>query len=188
LRLAPRQPVADRLQDILTAPRPEYLATTEERVDLERLAALRRQLEGATDEGAQQLRDRIARVQGTLTWRLRIEYHERLTQAHVHLVELNADVEAMNARYQAFVRSRQAATHSYVGYDVQVARLRERVKNALQRVDLAMARQGHLIETAAIDQLKLRRERLVDLQTQARYAVADSYDRASRLQTAGVQP
>jgi hypothetical protein len=62
------------------------------------------------------------------------------------------------------------------------------VKNALQRVDLAMARQGHLIETAAIDQLKLRRERLVDLQTQARYAVADSYDRASRLQTAGVQP
>jgi tetratricopeptide (TPR) repeat protein len=188
LRLEQRQHVADRLQDMLTAPRPEYLATTEERVDLERLALLRRRLDGATGESAQQLRDRTARVQGVLTWRLRTEYHERLTQAHVHLVELNADVDAMNARYQAFVRSRQAATHSYVGYDVQVARLRERVKNALQRVDLAMARQGHLIETAAIDLLKLRRERLVDLQTQARYAVADSYDRASRLQTAGVQP
>ena len=188
LRLEQRQHVADRLHDMLTAPRPEYLATTEERLDLERLAALRRQLTGDTGERAEALRARIARVEGRLTWRLRTEYHERLTQAHVHLAELNADVAAMNARYQAYVRSRQAATHSYVGYDVQVARLRERVKNALQRVDLAMARQGHLIETAAIDQLKVRRERLVDLQTQARYAVADSYDRASRLQTAGVQP
>jgi tetratricopeptide (TPR) repeat protein len=188
LRLEQRQHVADRLRDMLTAPRPEYLATTEERVDLEHLAALRRQLDGDAGERAEAMRARIARVEGRLIWRLRTEYHERLTQAHVHLVELEADVEAMNARYQAYVRSRQAATHSYVGYDVQVARLRERVKSALQRVDLAMARQGHLIETAAIDQLKGRRERLVDLQTQARYAVADSYDRASRLQTAGVQP
>ncbi|HEX6571244.1 MAG TPA: hypothetical protein VF055_04415, partial [Steroidobacteraceae bacterium] len=188
LRLEQRQHVADRLQDMLTAPRPEYLATTDERIDSERLAALRRALEGAEGPEADALRQRVARVQGTLTWKLRTEYHERLTEAHEHLHELNAHVDAMHAQYQAFVRSRQAATHSYVGYDVQLARLRERVGSALQRVDLVMARQGHVIETASINQLKLRRERLVDLQTQARYAVADSYDRASRLQTAGVQP
>jgi hypothetical protein len=87
----------------------------------------------------------------------------------------------MEARYHAFVRARQAATHSYVGYDTQITRLRERVSQAIQRVDILQARQGHLIETAAINQLKARRERLVDLQTQARYAVADSYDRAARL-------
>ncbi|HEX5648369.1 MAG TPA: hypothetical protein VFX69_01835 [Steroidobacteraceae bacterium] len=188
LRLEQRQHVADRLQDMLTAPRPEYLATTDERIDSERLAALRRALEGTEGPEADALRQRVARVQGTLTWKLRTEYHTRLTEAHEHLHELNAHVDAMHAQYQAFVRSRQAATHSYVGYDVQLARLRERVGSALQRVDLVMARQGHVIETASINQLKLRRERLVDLQTQARYAVADSYDRASRLQTAEVQP
>jgi hypothetical protein len=187
LRLEQRQHVADRLQDMLTAPRPEYLATTDERIDSERLAALRRALEGTEGPEADALRQRVARVQGTLTWKLRTEYHTRLTEAHEHLHELNAHVDAMHAQYQAFVRSRQAATHSYVGYDVQLARLRERVGSALQRVDLVMARQGHVIETASINQLKLRRERLV-LQTQARYAVADSYDRASRLQTAEVQP
>jgi len=48
-----------------------------------------------------------------------------------------------------------------------------------------MARQGHMLETVAINQLKARRERLVDQQTQARYAVADSYDRAARLQSGG---
>jgi hypothetical protein len=188
LRLEQRQHVADRLQDMLTAPRPEYLATTDERIDSERLVALRRALEGVEGPEADALRQRVARVQGTLTWKLRTEYHTRLTEAHEHLHELNAHVDAMHAQYQAFVRSRQAATHSYVGYDVQLARLRERVGSALQRVDLVMARQGHVIETASINQLKLRRERLVDLQTQARYAVADSYDRASRLQTAEVQP
>ena len=45
-----------------------------------------------------------------------------------------------------------------------------------------MARQGHLLETVAINELKARRERLDAYQTQARYAVADSYDRAARLQ------
>jgi hypothetical protein len=83
------------------------------------------------------------------------------------------------------VRARQAATHSYVGYDAQIGRQRQRVADALQRVNLVRARQGHMIETVAINQLKLRRERLVDQQTQARYAVADSYDRATRAQSGG---
>ncbi|HET7203164.1 MAG TPA: hypothetical protein VFI92_07315, partial [Steroidobacteraceae bacterium] len=188
LRLEQREHVADRLQAMLTAPRPDYLATTDERVDGERLAALRRQIEGDSRPEAQALLSRIDRLQGALTWRLRTEYHERLTQAFEHLHELNAHVEAMNARHQAFVRARQAATHSYVGYDAPIGRLRSRVADALQRVDILMARQGHLIETAAIDQLKARRGRLVDLQTQARYAVADSYDRAARLQPEEVRP
>jgi hypothetical protein len=188
LRLEQRDHVADRLQAMLTAPRPEYLATTDERVDGERLAALRRQLSGDTRPEAQALLQRIDRLQGTLTWHLRTEYHERLTQAFEHLHELTAHVDAMNARHQAFVRSRQAATHSYVGYDAPVARLRNRVADALQRAEILIARQGHLIETAAINQLKARRGRLVDLQTQARYAVADSYDRAARLQPEQAQP
>jgi hypothetical protein len=122
-----------------------------------------------------------------LTWRLETEYQDRLTAAYVHLNELNAEVEALNSQYEAFVRSRQAATHSYVGYDVQITRLRERVKESLERVDLLMARQGHLIETVAIEQLQARRERLVLQQNQARYGVADSYDRAERAQ-AEVRP
>jgi hypothetical protein len=96
---------------------------------------------------------------------------------------LNADVDALNRQYDAFVRTRQAATHSYVGYDVQIGRLRERVGNARQRVDLLMARQGHMIETVAINRLAARRERLAAQQTEARFAVADSYDRAARAQS-----
>ena len=45
---------------------------------------------------------------------------------------------------------------------------------------MLMVQQGHLIETVAINQLQVRRERLVTRQTEARFGVADSYDRAAR--------
>jgi hypothetical protein len=98
------------------------------------------------------------------------------------LQELNVSIDTLTQQYEAFVRTRQAATHSYVGYDPQISQLQERVAAALGRVDTLMARQGHLIETVAISQLQARRERLVVQQTQARFGVADSYDRAARMQ------
>jgi hypothetical protein len=183
LRLEQREHVADRLQAMLTAPRPELLATADERIAGERIATIEQRLDESARSDSPALRQRAERLRGALTWRLQTEYPERLTAAHEHLIELNAHVEAMTRQYDAFVRTRQAATHSYVGYDTSIGRLRERVAAALQRVDILMARQGHTIETVAINQLQARRERLVDQQTQARYAVADSYDRASRVQT-----
>jgi len=182
LRLEQRTHLRKQLQAMLTAPRPEHLATAEERVALERLAALERQLGDADTPQTKTVRARIARLRGALTWRLETEYQDRLTAAHVHLKELDTQVEALTKQYDAFVRTRQAATHSYVGYDVQISRLRERVGEAAQQVDTLMARQGHMIETVAVNQLEARRTRLVAQQTEARYGVADSYDRAARAQ------
>jgi len=179
LCLEQRKHLGERLQAMLTAPRPDLLATADERIVGERLALIGKQLGDSDSPESLSFRQRAARLQGTLTWRLETEYHERLTAAHVHLNELNVHVDALTRQYDAFVRTRQAATHSYVGYDVQIERLRVRVGDALQRVDILMARQGHMIETVAINRLDARRDRLVAQQTQARFAVADSYDRAS---------
>src|SRR5713101_5173317 len=183
LRLEQRKHLAERLQAILTAPRPDYLVTAEEQIAGERIARIEKQLGDSNEPESLALRQRAARLRGALTWRLETEYNERLTAAYVHLNELNAPLDALTRQYDAFVRTRQAATHSYVGYDVQIARLRERVDEALQRVDILMARQGHMIETVAINQLEARRERLVAQQNQAHYGVADSYDRAARAQS-----
>jgi hypothetical protein len=182
LRLNQREHLGRRLKAMLTAPRPEYLATADERIAGERIAAIEKQLGDSDGSASVALKERAAHLRGLLTWRLETEYHERLTAAHVHLNELNAHVAAMNREYEDFVRARQAATHSYVGYEDQIQRLRARVGEALPQVDTLMARQGHIIETVAINQLNARRERLVAQQTQARYAVADSYDRAARAQ------
>ncbi len=180
LRLEQQKNVGKRLEAMLTAPRPDHLATAEERIAHERILELEERVGDAEGSGAEALRLRAARLRGALTWRLETEYHQRLTDAHAHLRELDAHVEEMNRRYEAFVRTRQAASHSYVGYDTLMERLRRRVGDAHERVGMLMARQGHLIETVAINRLRARRERLVDQQTQARFAVADSYDRAAQ--------
>jgi tetratricopeptide (TPR) repeat protein len=183
LRLEQRKHLSERLKSMLTAPRPDYLLTAEERIAGERIALIEKQLGDSDNPESVALRQRAARLRGALTWRMETEYQKRLTEAHVHLNELNANIDSLTQQYDSFVRMRQAAMHSYVGYDVQITRLRERVDEALQRVDTLMARQGHIIETVAINQLEARRERLAAQQTEARFGVADSYDRASRAQS-----
>src|SRR6266571_2982099 len=172
-----------RKQTMLTAPRPDYLATADERNAGERIARIENELGNSDSPEALALRERAARLKGLLTWKLETEYQNRLSAAYQHLSELNTQVDVLTRQYEAFVRARQAATHSYVGYDAQIAQLRERVGRSLERVDTLMAQQGHMIETVAIDQLQARRERLVAQQTQARYGVADSYDRTARVQS-----
>ena len=183
LRLEQRKHLAERLQTMLTAPRPDYLATADERSAGERIALIEEQLRNSDSAESLALRQRAARLRGVLTWRLETEYQQRLTAAYEHLNELNTQVDTLTRQYEAFVRTRQAATHSYVGYNDQIAQLRERARRALERVDTLMARQGHMIETVAINQLQARRERLVAQQIQARYGVADSYDRTARVQS-----
>src|SRR3989475_3748459 len=180
LRLEQRKHIGERLQAMLTAPRPGDLATAEERMAGEGIALIEKRLGDPKSPASLALRQRAARPRGVPTWRLETEYPKRLTAAHAHLKELNEQVDVLTRKYDAFVRTRQAATHSYAGYDGQMKRLRGSVGDALERVNLLMARQGNMIETGAIDQLNARRERLVAQQTQARYAVADSYDRAAR--------
>jgi tetratricopeptide (TPR) repeat protein len=183
LRLEQRKHLSDRLQAMLTAPRPDYLATAEERMAGEDLARIDEELGDSNNPGIVALRQRVANLRGVLTWRLETEYEQRLTEAYAHLKELDADVETLTQQYEAFVRARQAAMHSYAGYDDQIEGLRGRVTEALQRVGRLMTEQGQMIETVAIDQLEARRERLVAQQTKARFGVADSYDRAMRDQS-----
>jgi hypothetical protein len=182
LRLEQRKHLDRRLRHLLVAPKQEYLATAEERIAGTRLEQLEAALGEASDPGAAALRRRIHRLRGFLAWNLETQYHERLTEAHVHLNELNADVEALSARYDSFVRARQAATHSYVGYESSIDGLRVRVAGALERLQRVMTLQGEMLESVAIRELTARRERLEAYQNQARFAFADSYDRAAKTQ------
>lgn len=189
LRQEQRKNIEKRLHGMLTAPRPDYLATADERIVRERLNEIERVLATQPEAKTEQLRGRVDRLQGVLTWQLNTQYHERLTEAYQHLEQLNVDIATMTAQYEAFVRARQAAMHSYVGYDAPIKRLRQRVSESLQQVTLVMARQGRVLEMVAINELGIRRDRLESYESQARYAVADSYDRATRAQAnAGGRP
>jgi hypothetical protein len=182
LRIEQREHVEQRLQHMLIAPRPDYLVTSDERLLRDRIDRLEAALASANAPEQQALRLRLERLKGVLTWTVETRYHERLTAAYEHLRELNQDVDALTAQYDAFVRARQAATHSYVGYEAPIDDLRTRAGDALERVDGLMVQQGQVLEKVAIDELLLHRERLEAYQNQARFALADSYDRAAKAQ------
>jgi exonuclease VII large subunit len=182
LRLEQRESLARRLDHMLIAPRPDHLATAEEQHLAARLERLEAALPSGEGSHAEALRLRIRRLEGVITWNLETRYHERLTEAHRNLRELNQHVDALKAQYEAFVQTRQSATHSYVGYGLPIDGLRGRVADALERLGVLMARQGHMLETVAIAELRVRRERLEAYQNQARFAFADSYDRAAKAQ------
>lgn len=185
LRLEQRQALHDKLQKLLVAPRPDFLQTADERVLREQLDQLAARYQDDTSPAGAANRRRVQRLQGVLQWDIQTSYNQRLTHAYKHLHQLDADVERLNGIYRGFVRTRQAATQSYKGYDQQLGQLTIRIRDAREKVDTLMARQGNMINVMAIQELEQRRQRLEEFQVQARFALAENYDRAAKKQERG---
>lgn len=182
LRLEQRQALDDKLKVMLVSPRPEFLETADERLTRENLRILAAKYKNDSSAAANDIRRRIKRLEGVLQWQIKTTYDKRLTDAYKHLHQLDSDVERLRSIYRSFVRSRQAATQSYKGYDDQIRQLRNRVRDATEKVNTLMARQGHMIDVMAENELDQRRKRLEEFQIQARFALSESYDRASKKQ------
>lgn len=182
LRTEQHKMLVKRRDDLLTMPRPELLATPEEQVILERIERIEAALADSERGDQVALETRLQRLRGLVTWNLETEYHERFTRFDTNLRSLGEAMAIAQAEYDEYVRSRQAATHSFEGYDKPIIRLRADVRQAVERIDRLMARQGHLLEVVAIDELIARREHLENYGDKARFALADSYDRATQAQ------
>lgn len=178
LRIEQHKMLVKRRDALLTMPRPEFLATREEQALLRRIE----HLEAGIRTGDTASMQRLQRLKGLLTWTLETEYHERFTEFDRNLRSLDDAMTVVQAQYEQYVRARQAATHSYVGYTKPVNRLRNQVRTAVQKIDLLMARQGRLLEINAIETLIARRSHLENYGDKARFALADSYDRATQAQ------
>jgi len=183
LRLEQRGRIEKRLSAMLTAPRPDHLATAEERIATEEIGRLVQAYAANGGTVPDEIKERISRLRGVLLWNITTEYDQRLTDAYKHLGDLNEVMDRLKKQYNEFVRTRQAATQSYEGYDDVIRRQRDLIASAQEKVMVLMARQGNMLETMAVNELTGRRERLEQFQVTARFAIADSYDRATKAQT-----
>ncbi len=182
LRVEQHKMLVKRRDDLLTMPRPEVLATPEEQSILAQVEAIEAALAFSTRADRDRLAERLRRLKGLVLWSVETEYHARFTEFDRNLRSLDEAMAVAQAEYDEYVRTRQAATHSYVGYDKPITQLRADVTNAIKRIDRLMKRQGHLLEVVAIDELLARREHLENYGDKARFALADSYDRATQSQ------
>lgn len=181
LRVEQHKMLVKRRDNLLTSPRPEFLATPEEQALLERIGVLEAKAAVNFDSNEQTLL-RLRRLKGVLSYTLRTEYHARLTEFDKNVRNLDHAMAMVQDEYDEYVRNRQAVTHSFEGYDKPMRRLRADVEQSVEEIDRLMARQGHLLEVLAIEELVARRDHLENYGDKARFALADSYDRATQAQ------
>ncbi|NOQ87763.1 MAG: hypothetical protein GQ550_02475 [Gammaproteobacteria bacterium] len=182
LRLEQRENLATKLKNMLIAPRPEYLATATERVALDVITALEEIITTNPAQVDPQVKARVKRLRGIVFWQIHSDYDQRLTDAYNHLISLDKVIKQLKVTYNSFIRTRQAATQSYEGYIIPIRQLRTRLFSAQRKLKCIMAKQGRMLETMAINELDRRRKRLEEYQIKARFALAESYDRATKAQ------
>lgn len=182
LRHAQQQKVENRLDNMLISPRPDYLTTADERVKLNKITVLEKNLKANKSDNNNEFMDRINRLRGFINWNIETEYQDRFIEVYQHFGLLQEGFEELNKIYRSFVRTRQAATQSYIGYDDTIQQLRNRIKNADEKVKLLLVRQGYMLENMAVENLQSQRKRIEELQIKARFALAESYDRAVKAQ------
>jgi len=182
LRIEQHKMLVKRRDDMLTTPQPKFLATREEQAILNRIERIEAQLYGSESASVMSSMRRLQRLKGLLSWTLETEFHDRLTEFDRNLRGLDDAMAILQEKYDRFVRARQAATHSFEGYEKPIYRLRAHVQMAVDKIDRLMVRQGHLLEVVAVDELVARRSRLETYGDKARFALADSYDRATQAQ------
>ena len=177
LRIEQHKMLVKRRDGLLTVPQPEFLATPEEQMIFQRLDELEKQV--GDDRFAL---NRIERLRGVLFYRLETEFHDRFTRFDHNLRKLDDAMAVVTAQHEQYVRVRQATSHSYDGYEQPINRLRVNAANAISKIDLLMVQQGRVLEKVAVEELVARRTRLENYGDRARFALADSYDRATETQ------
>lgn len=175
-----RDRLARQIEALQAAPHPELLATPLERAMSEMIARLEKLATPRNEEGASTLVKRIRRLRGILTWNIYADYDKRFEAARGHLRDMDRELDALKRQRRSFTITRQTAVESYEGYADVIPRLRSEIEAAREKVKPLIARQGELLEIMAVNELARRRDRLEELRGKARFALADSYDRATK--------
>ena len=184
-----RQILDDLVKDMLATRRSDLLATTEER-NIKRplqknLRAFEKNHKGDNSEEAKQIRLRSKRLMGVLQWQMDSVYDQRLADFLEQLHQLDRDEENLAQLYDSFFVIRKVASQGYEGYEEQINQLMTRVHESQDEVKTLLARQGHILEEMASNELGLRRKNLEEYQVQAIFALAEIYDRAVMKQNSG---
>jgi tetratricopeptide (TPR) repeat protein len=122
--------------------------------------------------------ERFRRVAGALTWQLSDAFAARLWDAKKSLREIdNGLVEAIE-RDAALTRAQSEEPGRFDQLGGRIAELDQRLRAMTPRVATLMAEQQQYVQDLAVAALGQQKERLASYGTQARFAVAQIYDRA----------
>lgn len=176
-----RDELGSDLQHIVDTDTPAGLMTSSELATWARLESIDARLSALPDTAqAQELRDKQARLRGLLLWQVNAEYKGRLRSTQKDLHEIDTPLAESAALANRARTAFASAPSAFEGYDSRIATLQERVQLARAKVDSTLAAQGQWITRLAQADLELRKRRVDAYLIQARFALAQTYDKASQ--------
>ncbi len=155
------------------------LATDQERGARDEIEALSERLAKLPQsDDRQALAERVQRLRGVLYWRVHAAFPERRWQATKAVTGLDEPLAQLQ-QHIAHLRGARAYANARVGdLGARIQSARDRVSRQQPRVTLALARQRAFVERLAREELVGRQAQIDSYLLQARYALAQLYDRA----------
>jgi chromosome segregation ATPase len=160
-------------------------ATPRERELQARLDRVRETLERSTDPELALARERYRRAAGALLWQQSDQFSVRLWNARKGIQELQRNLEQAQQRNAALASAQLDEPGRLDQFAGRIDELSARVDAMVPRVAALTREQGNAVQELAVAEMQRQKERLDGYGTQARFAVAQIYDRASLAKEGG---
>ncbi|HUN93448.1 MAG TPA: tetratricopeptide repeat protein [Burkholderiaceae bacterium] len=160
-------------------------ADAHERELAARLQRVRDALARAGDDPAYAAaRERYRRVAGALAWQLSDEMVPRLADTKRALQSTGQGLVEAHRRDAALARAQVDEPAHFDAFAQRIADLQRRIHELMPRVAQLSREQQNVVQELAVAELEHEKERLALYTTQARFALAQTYDRANEAKDA----
>jgi hypothetical protein len=129
--------------------------------------------------------ERLRRVAGAMEWQLAQENPERLWAARKGLADIDAGLTEAHRRDADLAQAQLAEPARFEHFARRIDELERRILALTPRVTKLAEEQRSFVQEMAVAALQTDKERIAAYITQARFAIAQIYDRANRAQEAG---
>jgi hypothetical protein len=166
----------------------DVIAFTDERQDalLQRLAEVQAAMQAnAKDPEIAALGDKVRLLSGVLGWELSSQWSERLWNTTKALRDADRGLEEAQAREQRLARAQREEPQRFDAFAKRIDALAAQIDALMPRVASLTKDQQQHVQGIAVAALTQQQERLAQYQTQARFALAQLYDRANLSASAG---
>ena len=180
--LAQRAAIDSRLTAIETGADVAALGSFKERAQWAKVRQLETAATDASSGDNTQLateRDKIKLMKGVLYWRLDAQFKERSYAERRALRALDAQLNEAQNRWVRVQRARGSVPTNTDEFAARIAELASRIGELKGKLAQSAQQQQQFLEHLASQALLEQKERLAEYQVQARFALADIYDRAS---------
>ena len=124
-------------------------------------------------------RERARLAQGALVWRLSQEYPTRVWDAQKGMKATDAGLDEARRRDAALAQAQKDEPARHEAFAKRIAELDKRIQALIPQVAQLTKEQQQVVQEIAVAELTRQKERLQGYTMQARFAVAQLYDRAN---------